>query len=148
MKKNLGKEVLIGEAGINFHMNSKGTIIFEHLLRRYLWDQSIVMSHEKKIPSSWYTAYSPVSRNLHSLAHFQSSKNIFFLLRLTQPVLPLQELAKIIHCNHKESKCIFFRLCSCCNTNPDELILQQANTPSPNTSMHQPAISGRESVAL
>lgn len=62
---------------------------------------------------------------------------------LAQPMLPLWELEKIIQCNHKENKYIFFRLHSCCNTNPDGLILQQANSP-----LHQLAILGRENVVL
>ena len=55
-KKNYGKKSGIREPGIHLHTNSRGTIISEHLLRRYLWEQPIVMSHEKKISSSWYTA--------------------------------------------------------------------------------------------
>ena len=56
-KKNYGKKTGIREPGVHLHTNSRGTIISEHLLRRYLWEQLIVMSHEKKISSSWYTAY-------------------------------------------------------------------------------------------
>lgn len=55
-KKNYGKKSGIREPGIHLHTNSRGTIISEHLLRRYLWEQPIVMSHEKKISSSWYRA--------------------------------------------------------------------------------------------
>lgn len=55
-KKNYGKKSGIREPGVHLHTNSRGTIISEHLLRRYLWEQPIVMSHEKKISSSWYTA--------------------------------------------------------------------------------------------
>lgn len=55
-KKNYGKKSGIREPGIHLHTNSRGTIISEHLLRRYLWEQPIVMCHEKKISSSWYTA--------------------------------------------------------------------------------------------
>lgn len=145
MKNNCGKKSGIREPGIHFHTSSKGTIISVHLLRSFLSEQSIVMSHEKTISSSRYTACF-CQQELSCFSTFSVLENVFF--PLCQYCCTWHALLGIAHVTtmlawkdnslQSKNKCIFFMLYSYCYTNPDELILYNCtNGPCPNTSIHQ-----------